>query len=649
MSKVAAGDASTRLVATAIGSIGVVFGDIGTSPLYTLQVAADAQGGGGLTRDDVFGVVSLILWALILAVSVKYVTFVMRADNRGEGGILALLALLRPTETAGTSVIALLVIAGAALLFGDGLITPAISVLSALEGLQMAAPGFEPYIVPLTCAVLLVLFAVQRRGTGGLGALFGPVMVVWFTTIGALGLHEILKNGEILGAVSPIWGARYFARHGLHGLGILGVVVLAITGGEALYADMGHFGPRPIRLSWFSLVLPALALSYLGQGALILRDPRALANPFFAMVPPGPATYALVALAAMATTIASQALISGVFSLTHQAVQLGYFPRVTIRHTSREAEGQIYVPLMNWGLMAGSIALVLAFRHSARLGAAYGIAVSGTMAITSVVFFEVTRKAWRWPAARSVPLLLLFLSFDLPFFGANLLKFVDGGYIPILVGALFFVMMLDWHVGRQVLREILGGSQRAVRRIREFAGVAQRGACAGNGDLPVHDARGTPHARNAGGSTAVDHGAHRPSYGRGRARAAGRRCESLRSRIAHAGLRPRPRSLRVHGKPARPARSRASPRGERRRSSARRRNVLRGPRDGRRRQGRPHGAGLRRAVRILGTQRHERDRPIRVAARPGGRVGDLAGPLRAPGGRHDRIALVVAFAIYMKR
>jgi KUP system potassium uptake protein len=455
MSKGAAGDASTRLIATAIGSIGVVFGDIGTSPLYTLQVAAEAQRGGVLAREAVLGVVSLILWALILAVSVKYVTFVMRADNRGEGGILALLALLRPTETAVPSVMALLVIAGAALLFGDGLITPAISVLSALEGLQMAAPGFEPYIVPLTSVVLFVLFAVQSRGTGGLGALFGPVMVVWFTTIGVLGLREILRNDEILTAVSPVWGARYFARHGLHGLGILGVVVLAITGGEALYADMGHFGPRPIRLSWFSLVLPALALSYLGQGALILRDPRALANPFFAMVPPGLATYALVALAAMATTIASQALISGVFSLTHQAVQLGYFPRVTIRHTSREAEGQIYVPLMNWALMVGSVALVLGFRHSARLGAAYGIAVSGTMAITSVVFFEVTRKTWGWPAVRSVPLLLLFLSFDLPFFGANLTKFVDGGYIPILVGALFFVMMLDWHVGRQNLRELM--------------------------------------------------------------------------------------------------------------------------------------------------------------------------------------------------
>jgi KUP system potassium uptake protein len=278
-------------------------------------------------------------------------------------------------------------------------------------------------------------------------------MVVWFLTIGALGLSEILRNPSILGALSPSWGASYFARHGLRGLGILGVVVLAITGGEALYADMGHFGARPIRLSWFALAFPCLTLSYLGQGALVLRDPGALINPFFAMVPTGPATYALVVLAAMATTIASQALISGVFSLTHQAVQLGYFPRVAINHTSRAAEGQIYVPFMNWGLMAACIALVLWFKQSARLAGAYGIAVSGTMAITSIVFFAVTRATWKWPLARSLPLLLLFLSFDVPFFGANLLKIVDGGYIPILVGAAFFAIMVDWHVGREVWRE----------------------------------------------------------------------------------------------------------------------------------------------------------------------------------------------------
>ena len=447
---------STALLPTALGAIGVVFGDIGTSPLYTLQVASDAQPGVPLDRADVFGVISLIIWALILAVSIKYVTFVMRADNRGEGGILALLALLpRRAATAGVGAIALLVIAGAALLFGDGMITPAISVLSALEGLELTAPGFKPWVVPLTCVVLVGLFAIQRKGTGSVGKVFGPIMLTWFITIGVLGLKEVLKDPQIIGALSPQWGAGYFARHGLRGLAMLGVVVLAITGGEALYADMGHFGAKPIRLSWFALVLPALILSYLGQGSLILRDPSALANPFFAMVPKGATTYVLVALAAMATTIASQALISGVFSLTHQAVQLGYFPRVTVNHTSREAEGQIYVPLLNWGLMVACLGLVVGFKESARLASAYGIAVSGTMAITSVVFFEVARKTWGWSAARSVPLLLLFLSFDIPFFIANLTKFLDGGYIPIIVGTVFFIIMVNWRIGRNALVTLL--------------------------------------------------------------------------------------------------------------------------------------------------------------------------------------------------
>jgi KUP system potassium uptake protein len=450
------GHPHAALLPTALGAIGVVFGDIGTSPLYTLGVASDAQPGVPLDRADVFGVISLILWALILAVSVKYVTFVMRADNRGEGGILALLALLpKPAVGAGIGVVALLVIAGAALLFGDGMITPAISVLSALEGLELTAPGFKPWVVPLTCVVLVLLFSIQRRGTGSVGKMFGPVMIVWFTTIGILGLKEVVVDPSICGALSPTWGALYFARHGLKGLAILGVVVLAITGGEALYADMGHFGVRPIRLSWFGLVLPALFLSYLGQGSLILRDPSALANPFFALVPKGAATYLLVALAAMATTIASQALISGVFSLTHQAVQLGYFPRVTVNHTSREAEGQIYVPLLNWGLMVACIGLVVGFKESARLASAYGIAVSGTMAITSIVFFVVTRRTWGWSLGKALPLLLLFLAFDIPFFGANLTKFLDGGYIPIIVGTVFFIVMVNWHIGRDALFALL--------------------------------------------------------------------------------------------------------------------------------------------------------------------------------------------------
>ena len=447
---------STALIPTALGAIGVVFGDIGTSPLYTLQVASDAQPGIPLDRSDVFGVISLIIWALILAVSIKYVTFVMRADNRGEGGILALLALLpRRSAALGVGAVAMLVIAGAALLFGDGMITPAISVLSALEGLELAAPGFKPWVVPLTCVVLVGLFAIQRRGTGSVGKIFGPIMLVWFVTLGALGLKELLKGPEIIGALSPHWGALYFSRHGLRGLAILGVVVLAITGGEALYADMGHFGVKPIRLSWFALVLPSLVLSYLGQGSLILRDASALVNPFFAMVPKGAATYVLVGLAAMATTIASQALISGVFSLTHQAVQLGYFPRVTVNHTSREAEGQIYVPLLNWGLMVACIGLVIGFKESARLASAYGIAVSGTMGITSVIFFEVTRRTWKWPMAKALPLLVLFLSFDIPFFVANLTKFLDGGYIPIIVGIVFFIIMVNWRIGRNALVALL--------------------------------------------------------------------------------------------------------------------------------------------------------------------------------------------------
>jgi len=354
--------------------------------------------------------------------------------------------------------VAMLVIAGAALLYGDGIITPAISVLSALEGVELAAPGFKSAVVPITCFVLLGLFAIQRRGTGGLGKVFGPVMTAWFLCIAALGAWHIARNPGVLAALSPQWGALYFARHGLHGLPILGIVVLAVTGGEALYADMGHFGSRPIRLAWLTLVFPSLVLCYLGQGALVLRDASAVANPFFAMVPNGGATYALVALSTAATIIASQSLITGVFSLTNQAVQLGYFPRVTVTHTSRHTEGQIYVPEMNWALCIACIALVLNFRESARLASAYGIAVSGTMGITSFVYFVVTRRTWGWPLWKALPPVLLFASFDLPFFAANLLKFLDGGWIPIVVGAAMFVVMVDWRMGRNVLGERIAQS-----------------------------------------------------------------------------------------------------------------------------------------------------------------------------------------------
>jgi KUP system potassium uptake protein len=448
---------ATARVSLAVGALGVVFGDIGTSPLYTLQVGIAPEPGAQPAAADVLGVCSLIIWALTMVVTVKYLAFVMRADNRGEGGILALLALVpEPKDRrrrARIGAIAFLVVAGAALLYGDGIITPAISVLSALEGVELAAPGLKSAVVPLTCVILFGLFAIQRRGTGGLGQVFGPVMALWFAVIAALGAWQVAHNPHVLAALSPTWGALYFVHHGLRGLPILGIVVLAVTGGEALYADMGHFGRVPIRLAWLLLVFPALVLCYLGQGALVLRDASAVHNPFFAMAPTGPSTYALVALATVATIIASQSLITGVFSLTHQAVQLGYFPRVTVTHTSRETEGQIYVPEMNWGLCVMCLALVLAFRESSRLAAAYGIAVSGTMLITSVAYFVVTRRTWGWPLFKAVPPLVLFLSFDVPFFAANLLKFLDGGWIPVLVGAAMFVVMVDWRVGRSVLAE----------------------------------------------------------------------------------------------------------------------------------------------------------------------------------------------------
>jgi KUP system potassium uptake protein len=397
-------------------------------------------------------VLSLIFWGLTVVVGVKYLAFIMRADNRGEGGILALLALI-PETTRRLDWITLMVVAGAALLFGDGIITPSISVLSAIEGLRLAAPDAFPtgLIVAITLAILIGLFAIQRRGTGAVGQLFGPVMVLWFATIGALGLVQLVGNPGVLRALSPSYGVSYFVRHGLQGFPILGVVVLCLTGGEALYADMGHFGARPIRVAWVALAMPALVLCYFGQGALVLADPAALANPFFALVPVGIWTYALVALSALATIIASQALITGVFSLTHQAIQLGLFPRVEIRHTSAHTEGQIYVPAINWGLAIACCLLVVGFQESSKLAAAYGIAVSGTMAITSVAFYLVTRRTWRWPRWKALPLLVLFLAFDLPFFGANLMKFVDGGYVPVLVGAAFFIVMVVWRLGRTAL------------------------------------------------------------------------------------------------------------------------------------------------------------------------------------------------------
>ena len=437
-----------KLLPLAVGAIGVVFGDIGTSPLYTLQMAAASN----RSHEDILGVLSLIFWGLTIVVAVKYLTFIMRADNRGEGGILALLALI-PTATKRLTWITLMVVVGAALLFGDGVITPAISVLSAIEGLRLVAPDVFSVgiVVAITIAILVGLFAIQRQGTATIGRLFGPVMIVWFVTIAALGVAQIVQHPGVLHALSPVHGVHYFLNHGWSGFPILGVVVLCLTGGEALYADMGHFGARPIRVAWITLAMPALVLCYFGQGALMLHDPAALANPFFALVPVGIWTYVLVVLSTMATIIASQALITGVYSLTHQAIQLGLFPRVDIRHTSAHAEGQIYVPQVNWGLAVACCLLVATFHESSRLAAAYGIAVSGTMAITSITYYLVTRRTWGWPAWKAVPLLALFLAFDLPLFAANLLKFWDGGYVPIFIGGVFFTIMLVWRIGKTAL------------------------------------------------------------------------------------------------------------------------------------------------------------------------------------------------------
>lgn len=437
----------------------MVFGDIGTSPLYTLKECMTAAGGAKAGVEDLFGILSLMFWSLVMVVTVKYLTFVMQADNRGEGGIFALLALVperfRATAARSGRVtgMALLAVIGAALLYGDGLITPAISVLSAVEGLAIANARLSPIVVPLTCIILVALFSIQRRGTGDVGKLFGPVMAIWFATLCCLGAFHISRHPEILAALSPRYGLGFFLRHGLRGALILGSVVLVVTGGEALYADIGHFGVRPIRWAWLGFVLPSLVLGYFGQGALVLANPKAIENPFFAMVPAGLPTYLLVLLSSAATVIASQALISGAFSLTRQAMLLGYLPRVTVKHTAFNTEGQIYIPEVNRLLALGCILLVLTFRQSVKLAAAYGIAVTGTMAITSVLYYIVARYTWRWTAWRSGAILALFLSFDIPFLAANLFKFFEGGYVPMLIGATLIAGMLIWSRGRTALMD----------------------------------------------------------------------------------------------------------------------------------------------------------------------------------------------------
>ncbi|GAB0057500.1 Low affinity potassium transport system protein kup [Candidatus Magnetaquicoccaceae bacterium FCR-1] len=451
---------STRLSTLVIGALGVVFGDIGTSPLYALKesLAASAGHGGMPTQADIFGVLSMIFWSLVIVITVKYVVYIMRADNKGEGGIMALtaLALRSPNATPNWKVIIhLLGICGLALFFGDGVITPAISVLSAVEGLELATPVLKPVVVPVTLVILIGLFMFQRKGTEGVGALFGPVMVIWFLVLGALGVHGILLNPQVLQSLNPLHAMQFCLVHKGQAFIVLGSVFLSVTGAEALYADMGHFGCRSIQLAWTLLVFPCLTLNYLGQGGMILHDPETLKNPFYLLAPEW-GLYPMVGMATAATVIASQAVISGAFSAARQAMQLGFLPRMNVIHTSEREEGQIYVPAINWILLGAVILLVLGFKSSSNLAAAYGIAVTGAMAIdTTLAFGMVLSAMFGWSQGRAIAATVFFLVFDLVFFAANALKIPDGGWFPLFLGAMLFMLMSTWQKGVELSREAL--------------------------------------------------------------------------------------------------------------------------------------------------------------------------------------------------
>ncbi len=441
------------LAILSLTALGIVYGDIGTSPLYAMRECFHGPHAIAVTQGNVFGVLSLIFWALIIIISIKYCIFVLRADNRGEGGILALTALATPIKIVSRKeswVLVVIGIFGAALLYGDGIITPAISVLGAIEGLNVATPFFASYVVPITIVIIVGLFLIQSRGTAKVGRLFGPVMLVWFAVIALLGIMQIVRHPSVVGAFNPVHGFNFFLHNGWEGFLVLGTVFLVVTGGEALYADMGHFGKRPIRLVWYTVVLPALLLNYLGQGALLIENPAVAENPFYRLAPEW-ALYPLIVLATCAAIIASQALISGAYSLTMQAIQLGFMPRLKIEHTSSTEMGQIYIPALNWALMLGCIAIVVGFGSSSSLAAAYGVAVTATMVITTILLGVVARQKWGW----SLPLVLalsgFFLIIDLAFFGANIIKIPHGGWFPLVVGALIFLLMTTWKKGRRIL------------------------------------------------------------------------------------------------------------------------------------------------------------------------------------------------------
>ena len=441
-------------ISTSLAALGVVFGDIGTSPLYAMRECFTGSHGVSLTPANIFGVLSLILWSLIFIVSVKYLAFVMRADNKGEGGILALMAMLMPKDDGKVRkyiqpVIAM-GLAGAVLLYGDGIITPAITVMGAIEGLKVVTPLFEPYVMLISLVIIVSLFFIQSKGTATIGKVFGPVILLWFIVLAAMGIYGISMNTGIFAALNPVHGVSFLVASKFQGFVVLGSVFLVVTGGEALYADMGHFGLKPIQMSWFFVALPSLLLHYFGQGALLLTTPEAIENPFYALAP-AQLIYPLVAISTAAAVIASQALITGAFSLTQQAVHLGFLPRIKIKHTSADERGQIYIPVANWALMIGTVLVVVMFKSSSALAAAYGIAVTGTMAITTILTCLVAYRLWNWNIAGVVTAAIVLLTIDLAFLGANALKIMHGGWFPLVLGLALFVVMTTWKRGRQIL------------------------------------------------------------------------------------------------------------------------------------------------------------------------------------------------------
>jgi KUP system potassium uptake protein len=487
---------STRpLLPLTLTTIGVVYGDIGTSPLYAMRECFFGSHSVPPSQANVLGVLSLIIYSLILVISIKYIAVVMRADNQGEGGILALTALLpqRNGNVPKWPVLVLMGIFGAALLYGDGMITPAITVLGAVEGLKVATPLFEPFVVPVTVGILIGVFAIQKHGTDRVGMLFGPVMVLWFVVIGTLGITWLVRTPVVLTAVDPRHAVVFFQEHGRHGFTVLGAVFLVVTGGEALYADMGHFGKRPIRIAWFGLVLPALVLNYFGQGALLITNANAAAQPFFLLAPTW-GLFPLVTLATAAAIIASQALISGAFSLTRQAIQLGYCPRLDIEHTSSLEIGQVYVPQVNWALMVSTIVIVIGFESSTALAAAYGIAVTLTMVITAVLLHVVAIERWHWPPAVAFCVTGLFLSVDLAFLSANVLKIAHGGWLPLVIGAVLFTLMTTWKTGRRIVAERLTARAMPLELFMEHVAAHPPARVAGTAVFMTAQPSGTPAA-----------------------------------------------------------------------------------------------------------------------------------------------------------